>query len=91
MIVDVNFQIISPIGWMELREGLIQTRENGHVIEEQTVPGMMHVHDGGVFISLPTQLVRHLLKTIEYDFSHDQSGKPLPNPIARPIRVVVRT
>lgn len=91
MIVDVDFQIISGQGWMELRGNTVQIRNNGEVQSIEVPQARLHIHDNGVNISLPPLLLDHLLNCIHYHFTHDPQGKPLPKAVAQPLRVVIRS
>ena len=92
MIVDLDIQIISAFGWLEITNKIAKLRKDGQVSEIATADtASMHIHTDGITVSLPPHVISHLVKCIEYEFSHDPQGKPLPTPEAKPIRLVIRS
>lgn len=90
MIVDVEFQVISTYGWIELIGDCLKVRNNGIQVPEQSKTARMHILDDGIHVLLPPKVVEHLRRSIEHEFTHAPGGAVLEEPVAKPIRIVVR-
>ncbi len=87
---DINLQIISGFGWYELIDGRIRTRQNGLANLGEVVPARIHVHDGGIAITgLPASALEWLLKSIEYETTHDFNNRST-EPQEKPLTITIR-
>jgi len=91
MIVDANFHIVSGNGWLELNGSKATVRKNGQLATTETgSSARLHVHNDGITVTLPPQLIEHLLQSIEWHFAHDENGRPLKEPLPRTVKITIR-
>lgn len=89
MQAEANIQIVCPppVGWLELRDKIMISRNMGKVIETPSGPAKIHIHREGVTVQMPDEIIEHLRQCCQYMYTHDQMGNELPEPKARSLRV----
>ncbi|MGZ3073024.1 hypothetical protein AAER27_23325, partial [Pseudomonas aeruginosa] len=77
-------------GWYELIDGKVRTRKNGLNDLGEVQPPRLHIHADGIAITgLPQSAIDWLLKSIEYQTTHNDAGDDA-EPTAKTISLTIR-